>query len=62
MIRYVSVTITNPSPVVHSPVVYSALSSVANKWDLPVFTLPFNILVCLHIAATGANHPNFPEV
>ncbi|XP_026211002.1 urea transporter 1 isoform X1 [Anabas testudineus] len=44
------------------PVVSSALSSVANRWDLPVFTLPFNILVCIHIAATGANHPYFPEV
>ncbi|GLD51595.1 urea transporter 1 [Lates japonicus] len=44
------------------PVVSSALSSVASKWDLPIFTLPFNILVCLHIAATGANHPYFPEV
>uniref|UniRef100_A0A3Q1IJA2 Urea transporter n=1 Tax=Anabas testudineus TaxID=64144 RepID=A0A3Q1IJA2_ANATE len=37
------------------PVVSSALSSVANRWDLPVFTLPFNILVCIHIAATGSN-------
>ncbi|XP_041666941.1 urea transporter 1-like isoform X4 [Cheilinus undulatus] len=44
------------------PVVSSALSSVASKWDLPIFTLPFNILVCQHIAATGANHPFFPEV
>uniref|UniRef100_A0A8D0D2J2 Urea transporter n=1 Tax=Sander lucioperca TaxID=283035 RepID=A0A8D0D2J2_SANLU len=44
------------------PVVSSALSSVAIKWDLPIFTLPFNILVCLHVAATGANHPYFPEV
>ncbi|XP_069571808.1 urea transporter 1-like isoform X1 [Brachyistius frenatus] len=44
------------------PVVSSALSSLASKWDLPVFTLPFNILVCLHIAATGAAHPYFPEV
>ncbi|XP_028273865.1 urea transporter 1-like [Parambassis ranga] len=43
-------------------VVSSALSSVASKWDLPIFTLPFNILVCLHIAATGATHPYFPEV
>ncbi|XP_042251398.1 urea transporter 2-like isoform X1 [Thunnus maccoyii] len=48
---------THPSPVLHS-----ALSSVASKWDLPVFTLPFNILVCLHVAATGTNHPYFPEV
>ncbi|KAG7241177.1 hypothetical protein INR49_025920 [Caranx melampygus] len=45
-----------------SPVVSSALSSIASKWDLPIFTLPFNILVCLHIAATGANHPYFPEL
>lgn len=56
-------TINNPFPAsVHSPVLSSALSSVASKWDLPVFTLPFNILVCLHIAATGANHPYFPVV
>ncbi|XP_041826581.1 urea transporter 1-like isoform X2 [Melanotaenia boesemani] len=44
------------------PIVSSALSSVANKWDLPILTLPFNILVCLHIAATGASHPYFPQV
>ncbi|XP_034048755.1 urea transporter 1-like isoform X1 [Thalassophryne amazonica] len=44
------------------PMVSSALSSVATKWDVPIFTLPFNILLCLHIAATGANHPYFPEV
>ncbi|KAM7368827.1 hypothetical protein PAMP_013134 [Pampus punctatissimus] len=44
------------------PVLSSALSSVASKWDLPIFTLPFNILVCLHVAATGANHTYFPEV
>ncbi|CAK6955845.1 urea transporter 2-like isoform X2 [Scomber scombrus] len=44
------------------PVVTKALSSVASKWDLPVFTLPFNILVCLHMAATGANHPYFPQI
>nr|XP_046231252.1 urea transporter 1-like isoform X1 [Scatophagus argus]XP_046231253.1 urea transporter 1-like isoform X1 [Scatophagus argus] len=44
------------------PVVSSALSSIASKWDVPIFTLPFNILVSLHIAATGANHPYFPEM
>ncbi|KAL3041226.1 hypothetical protein OYC64_019433 [Pagothenia borchgrevinki] len=44
------------------PVVSSALSSVAGKWDLPIFTLPFNILLCLHVAATGGNHPYFPQV
>ncbi|XP_055729798.1 urea transporter 2-like isoform X2 [Salvelinus fontinalis] len=44
------------------PIVSSALGSVFSKWDLPVFTLPFNILVCLHMAAMGSNHPYFPEV
>nr|CAG6012738.1 unnamed protein product [Menidia menidia] len=44
------------------PVVSSALSSVASKWELPVFTLPFNILICLHVAATGTGHPYFPQV
>uniref|UniRef100_A0A3Q3ILP6 Urea transporter n=1 Tax=Monopterus albus TaxID=43700 RepID=A0A3Q3ILP6_MONAL len=33
---------------------FPALSSVANKWDLQIFTLPFNILVCLHIPCTHA--------
>ncbi|CAJ1070158.1 urea transporter 1-like [Xyrichtys novacula] len=44
------------------PVVSSALSSVTGKWDLPIFTLPFNILVYIHVAATGATHPYFPQV
>ncbi|XP_023193743.1 urea transporter 1-like isoform X2 [Xiphophorus maculatus] len=44
------------------PVISSALSSIMSKWDLPIFTLPFNILTCLHIAATGTTHPYFPEV
>ncbi|KAM3599408.1 uncharacterized protein V6R79_004986 [Siganus canaliculatus] len=44
------------------PVVSSALSTLSSKWDLPIFTLPFNILVCLHVAATGASHPYFAEV
>ncbi|KAM6984829.1 urea transporter 2-like [Aplochiton taeniatus] len=44
------------------PVVSSALSSVASKWDLPIFTLPFNILVCLHMVATGPTNPYFPQV
>uniref|UniRef100_A0A667Z741 Uncharacterized protein n=1 Tax=Myripristis murdjan TaxID=586833 RepID=A0A667Z741_9TELE len=29
---------------------------------LPFSFLPFNILVCLHIAATGVSHPYFPQV
>ncbi|KAM8872461.1 urea transporter 2-like isoform 2-T4 [Synchiropus picturatus] len=44
------------------PLVSGAFSSVTSKLDLPVFTLPFNVLLCLHMAATGASHPFFPEV
>lgn len=44
------------------PVVSSALASVFSKWDLPVLTLPFNVLVYVHMAATGAKHPYFPQV
>ncbi|XP_024155121.1 urea transporter 1 [Oryzias melastigma] len=44
------------------PVVSSALSAITTKWDVPIFTLPFNILICLHIAATGATHPFFSQV
>ncbi|KAK5878433.1 hypothetical protein CesoFtcFv8_023837 [Champsocephalus esox] len=44
------------------PVVSSALSSLVGKWDLPILTLPFNILLFVHVAATGGNHPYFPQV
>uniref|UniRef100_A0A7N6F8I1 Solute carrier family 14 member 2 n=1 Tax=Anabas testudineus TaxID=64144 RepID=A0A7N6F8I1_ANATE len=44
------------------PVVSSALASINSRWDLPVFTLPFNILVCLHMVATGHYNPYFPQV
>lgn len=45
-----------------SPIVSSALASINSRWDLPVFTLPFNILVCLHMVATGYYNPYFPQV
>lgn len=47
------------SPVL-SPVLSSALGSVFSKWDLPVLTLPFNIVVTLYLAATGHYNPFFP--
>lgn len=47
------------SPVL-SPVLSSALGSIFSKWDLPVFTLPFNIAVTLYLAATGHYNPFFP--
>lgn len=43
-----------------SPVLSSALGSIFSKWDLPVFTLPFNIAVTLYLAATGHYNPFFP--
>ncbi|KAK9522681.1 hypothetical protein VZT92_019130 [Zoarces viviparus] len=44
------------------PIVSSALASINSRWDLPVFTLPFNILVCLHMVATGHHNHHFPQV
>nr|CAA73322.1 ADH-regulated urea transporter [Pelophylax lessonae] len=44
------------------PLLSSALGNIFSKWDLPVFTLPFNIAVCLHLAATGPNNEFFPTV
>ncbi|XP_035758972.1 urea transporter 2 [Egretta garzetta] len=42
------------------PVLSSGLGSIFSKWDLPVFTLPFNIAVTLYLAATGHYNPFFP--
>uniref|UniRef100_A0A8C3UN62 Urea transporter n=1 Tax=Catharus ustulatus TaxID=91951 RepID=A0A8C3UN62_CATUS len=42
------------------PVLSSALGAIFSKWDLPVFTLPFNIAVTLYLAATGHYNPFFP--
>lgn len=44
----------------YSPVISSALSTVFAKWDLPVFTLPFNIALTLYLAATGHYNLFFP--
>ncbi|XP_075871242.1 urea transporter 2 isoform X2 [Nelusetta ayraudi] len=44
------------------PILSSALASINSRWDLPVFTLPFNILVCLHMVATGHYNHYFPQV
>ncbi|NXJ70592.1 UT2 protein, partial [Rostratula benghalensis] len=42
------------------PVFSSALSSVFCKWDLPVFTLPFNLALTLYLAASGPHNLFFP--
>ncbi|MCJ8746838.1 hypothetical protein PDJAM_G00146460 [Pangasius djambal] len=44
------------------PIVSSALASINSRWDLPVLNLPFNILVCLHMVATGHYNLHFPQV
>lgn len=44
----------------HSPILSSALGTLLGKWDLPVFTLPFNIAVTLYLAATGHYNLFFP--
>ncbi|XP_078406679.1 urea transporter 2-like isoform X4 [Cetorhinus maximus] len=44
------------------PVLSSALASVMQKWDLPIFTLPFNILLSMFMAATGHDNQHFPQV
>lgn len=49
-------------PLSFSPILSSALASINSRWDLPVFTLPFNILVCLHMVATGHYNHHFPQV
>ncbi|XP_072108547.1 urea transporter 2-like isoform X2 [Mobula birostris] len=44
------------------PIISSALAAVMGKWDLPVFTLPFNLTVALFMAATGHYNQHFPQV
>lgn len=49
------------SVVVFSPIFSSALNSVLSKWDLPVFTLPFNMALSMYLSATGHYNPFFPS-
>ncbi|XP_047620002.1 urea transporter 1 isoform X3 [Phacochoerus africanus] len=44
-----------------SPVFSSALNSVFSKWDLPVFTLPFNMALSMYLSATGHYNSFFPS-
>ncbi|XP_055489317.1 urea transporter 2-like isoform X1 [Leucoraja erinacea] len=44
------------------PIISSALAAVLGKWDLPVFTLPFNLSVGLFMAATGHYNHHFPQI
>lgn len=49
------------SAVVFSPLFTSALNSIFCKWDLPVFTLPFNMVLSMYLSATGCYSPFFPS-
>ncbi|XP_054439559.1 urea transporter 1 [Pteronotus mesoamericanus] len=42
------------------PFFSSGLNSVFAKWELPVFTLPFNMAVTMYFSATGHYNPFFP--
>lgn len=44
-----------------SPIFSSALNSVFSKWDLPVFTFPFNMALSMYLSATGHYNPFFPS-
>lgn len=48
------------SVFVFSPIFSSGLSSVFSKWDLPIFTLPFNMALTMYLSATGHYNPFFP--
>ncbi|XP_068164534.1 urea transporter 1 isoform X2 [Antennarius striatus] len=40
---------------------YSSLSSVLDRWDLPVSVFPFNTVIILYLLCTGPNNPYFPH-
>ncbi|XP_030286178.1 urea transporter 2 [Sparus aurata] len=40
---------------------YSGLSSLLDRWDLPVSVFPFNITILLYLLCTGPNNPYFPH-
>ncbi|XP_070711008.1 urea transporter 1 [Pempheris klunzingeri] len=40
---------------------FSGLSSVLDRWDLPVSVYPFNIIIVLYLLCTGQDNPYFPH-
>ncbi|XP_040887227.1 urea transporter 2 [Toxotes jaculatrix] len=40
---------------------FSGLSSVLDRWDLPVAVFPFNIIIILYLLCTGQDNPYFPH-
>ncbi|XP_051799591.1 urea transporter 2 [Acanthochromis polyacanthus] len=40
---------------------FSGLSSLLDRWDLPAAVFPFNIIIVLYLLCTGPNNPYFPH-
>ncbi|XP_054457780.1 urea transporter 2 [Anoplopoma fimbria] len=40
---------------------YSGLSPLLDRWDLPVAVFPFNIIIVLYLLCTGPDNPYFPH-
>ncbi|KAM8899128.1 urea transporter 1 isoform 2-T4 [Spinachia spinachia] len=40
---------------------FGGLSSVLDRWDLPVSVFPFNITIVLYLLCTGPDNPYFPH-
>ncbi|XP_042368599.1 urea transporter 1 [Plectropomus leopardus] len=40
---------------------FSGLSSVLDRWDLPVAVFPFNTVIILYLLCTGPDNPYFPH-
>ncbi|KAJ8261607.1 hypothetical protein GJAV_G00156220 [Gymnothorax javanicus] len=40
---------------------FSGLSTLLDRWDLPVSVFPFNTVICLYLICTGVNNPYFPH-
>lgn len=40
---------------------FSGLSPVLDRWDLPVAVFPFNIVIVLYLLCTGQDNPYFPH-
>ncbi|CAL1590340.1 unnamed protein product [Knipowitschia caucasica] len=45
-----------------SELLASSLSSVLDRWDLPVSVFPFNMIILLFLLCTGPQHLYFPRV
>uniref|UniRef100_A0A8C2WT78 Urea transporter n=1 Tax=Cyclopterus lumpus TaxID=8103 RepID=A0A8C2WT78_CYCLU len=48
-------------PVCLGVFLFSGLSPVLDRWDLPVAVFPFNILIVLYLLCTGPDNPYFPH-